>query len=253
MSRPTIFLIRNTVEDAMAKKDEQKTKGVGGGNGHGRVKGFVFGFDVEGGSDVLAEGIKALTHAMSKGGVVLTAPATKLALPGKGTAATASPRTVLEGEQFEVEPETVSADATDEQPDFEADENDDADSGAVKPKKLRKPRAPKLLDQPKLNEAKVSLQDFIDAKAPKDMMDKYAVVAVWLKDQFGVAEISMDHIYTAFKYLGIQSELPTDIAKPLNNLLHGRKWIDKGSAAGMFKMNWVGEDAVEKMPSGKNK
>lgn len=238
----------------MAKRDEQKPKAALG-NGGGRIRGFVFGFDVEGDHDVLTEGIKALTHAMSKGGVVLTpAPAMKQALSAKGTVIAPAATTAVEDHQMEeIDGAASSAEAVEAETEFQDEaQSGDNGSGEAKSKRVRKPKAPKLLDQPKLNEAKVPLQQFLDEKQPDDMMDKYAVMAVWLKEQFNIEEISMDHIYTAFKYLGKQSELPVDVAKPLNNLLHGRKWMDKGSTPGGFKLNWVGEDAVGKMP-GKGK
>jgi hypothetical protein len=236
----------------MTKKDEQKTKSASG-NGGGRVRGFVFGFDVEGNHDVLTKGLEALTQAMSKGGVVLgPAPAAKRALLPKG-AGTSPATAVIDNDQIEANEEAFAPELA--EPEAAIDDEHETSqngNGDEKPKKVRKPKAPKVLDTPKLNEAKVPLQDFMDEKQPDDMMDKYAVVAVWLKEQFNVEEISMDHIFTAFKYLGKQSELPTDVAKPLNNLLHSRKWMDKGNNAGMFKLNWVGEDAVGKMP-GKSK
>jgi hypothetical protein len=129
----------------------------------------------------------------------------------------------------------------------------DTEIEGTKPKRVAKPKAPKLLSNLKLTDAKVPLAEFMKQKGPVDMMDKYGVVAVWLKENFEITEISIDHIFTAFKHLGIDSQLPTDVAKPLNNLAYNRKWFDRGKAKSTFKINWVGESEVTKMGIGATK
>ena len=132
-------------------------------------------------------------------------------------------------------------------------EEPSATNATPKAKRPRKPKAPKLLSNLKLTDSSLPLSDFMKQKNPPDMMDKYAAVAVWLKEQFQITEVSIDHIFTAFKHLGIDSQLPTDIAKPLNNLTYNRKWFDKGKSPGTYTINWVGESEVGKMGSGGGK
>jgi hypothetical protein len=71
-----------TVEVCMAKKDEQKAKS--NENGHNKVQGFVFGINLEGSKEVVLEGIKSFTAAMTAGG------ATTFAAPLRKSAALTS-------------------------------------------------------------------------------------------------------------------------------------------------------------------
>lgn len=127
-----------------------------------------------------------------------------------------------------------------------------------KPKKTPKsPKAPKLLNNPNLTEANVSLEDFMKQKIvtdKADMMDKYAVVAVWYKEQFQITDINIDRIFSAFTLLGQASQLPTDVEKPLQNMTYTsktKKWFEKAEGAGNYSLNWVGESAVGKMGASK--
>jgi len=134
-----------------------------------------------------------------------------------------------------------------------ADENEESSDGSPKPKRSTKIKAPKLLSDLNLTDANLPLADFVKQKNPADMMDKYSVIAVWLKEQFQITEVSIDHIFTAFKHLGIESQLPTNVVKPLKNLTHSRKWFEKGNATGTYSLNWLGESEVGKMGAGATK
>ena len=113
-----------------------------------------------------------------------------------------------------------------------------------------KPKAPKLLTTPNLTEAQVSLTDFLKQKNVTEMMDKYSVVAVWYKEQFQIVDINIDRIFTAFKVLGQESQLPTDIEKPLKNLTYVKKWFEKAKAPNTYNIIWLGESEVGKMGAG---
>ncbi len=127
---------------------------------------------------------------------------------------------------------------------------EDTEPGDESPKPRRVPKAPKLLSNLKLTDAKVPLETFMNEKKPEAMWDKYAVAAVWYKEQFNITEISIDHIFTAFKHLGWESQLPTDISTPLRNLVYRRKWFGPGKEKGTFAINWLGESEVGKMGTG---
>jgi hypothetical protein len=143
--------------------------------------------------------------------------------------------------------ETLEAEVTPAEEEEEIIAEEDEEATPAKPKRTPKPKAPKLLSAPVLTGAKISLEEFMKKKNPDDMMDKYAVVAVWYKEEFQIAEISIDHIFTAFKHLGTESQLPTDIAKPLQNLTYNRKWFETGKDKGTYAINWLGESEVGKM------
>ena len=57
------------------------------------------------------------------------------------------------------------------------------------------PKAPKLLSTPKLTAATLSLEDFMKQKNPTEIMDKYAVVGVWYKEQFQISELAIAESY----------------------------------------------------------
>ena len=172
-------------------------------------------------------------------------------LPRKGAP---KERQLAGGTTIDVE-EEVEAPEPDE-PEQEVLEPEAEDSGegqTSKPKKAPKaPKAPKLLNAPNLTEAKVSLEDFMKQKGASDMMDKYAVVAVWYNEQFQITDINIDRIYSAFTLLGQASQLPTDLEKPLKNMTYTKtkKWFEKAAGAGNYSINWVGVSEVGKMGAG---
>jgi hypothetical protein len=140
-----------------------------------------------------------------------------------------------------------------EQEVLEPEAEDYIEGQTPKPKRAPKvPKAPKLLNAPNLTEAKLSLEDFMKQKGATDMMDKYAVLAVWYKEQFQIIEINIDRIFSAFTLLGQASQLPTDVEKPLQNMTYSKtkKWFDKTKGAGHYSINWVGESGVGKMGAG---
>jgi len=95
------------------------------------------------------------------------------------------------------------------------------------------------------------LADFVQERSPDGDMDKYAVIAVWFKQQLGVDEITIDHIFTAYKALGWQAQLPDDPSQTFRNLKSNKNWVDTGSKRGAYKVNWNGEGAVNKMGAAK--
>jgi len=226
------------------RKDEPQTNG----NGKGKIK-FrymdserVVDFSVENMTgDSVTDGLHSIANALAG-----------RTLPRGGAP---NPKRTLGGTTVNVEAEVENPEQEEvlEQEEVETAEVDEAGDAPAKPKKVAKPKAPKLLPAPVLSEAKVTLADFIAQKGPTEMMDKYAVVAVWYKEQFQITEMNIDRIFTAFKHLGQESQLPTEIIKPLSNLTYNRKWFDKSKTPGNFTINWVGEDNVGKMKPGATK
>jgi hypothetical protein len=224
-----------------------KEEPTGNGNNKGKIK-FRYmdserlvDFSVEnmsGGS--VTEGLHSIANALAG-----------RTLPRKG-ASDARERQLPGGATVDVEEEVESPDA-DEQEVLEPEAEDSSEGQTSKPKKTPKaPKAPKLLNTPKLTEAKMSLEDFMKQKAAIDMMDKYAVVAVWYKEQFQITDINIDRIFSAFTLLGQASQLPTDLEKPLKNMTYTKtkKWFDKAAGPGNYSINWIGESEVGKMGAG---
>src|SRR6185437_8731878 len=114
------------------------------------------------------------------------------------------------------------------------------------------PKAPKFLSDLDLTKASVQLSSFVDEKNPDGDMERYAVIAHWFKDNLGTVEITIDHIFTAYKVLGWQAQLPQDPGQTFRNLKSNKNWFDSGSSRGKYKINWNGETAVNKMGTPKS-
>jgi hypothetical protein len=229
---------------ATRRKEETETNPTGKGKIKFRYtdQDKTLDFSMENVTDqAVAEGLRSLGNALA--GRTIVGEGRRLPKP-KPQELGAAPA----GENGDQEVETPAHELAEEveelEPTGEEIENGHEPS---KPRRVAKPKAPKLLSNLKLTDAKVSLADFMSEKKPDPMWDKYAVVAVWYKEQFQITEISIDHIFTAFKHLGWDSQLPTSIVTPLKNLTHNRKWFDVGKEKGTYAINWLGESEVGKM------
>jgi hypothetical protein len=140
-----------------------------------------------------------------------------------------------------------------ERADEREEEEEQEEVGPVGERKQRSaPRAPKFLDELNLTTAKVSIEDFVKVKNPDNDVDKYTVIAVWYKQHFNTEEFSIDHIFTAYDKLGWRAQMPgPDPSQTLRNLKNNKNWLVSGSKRGLYKVNWNGEDAVNKMGAAK--
>lgn len=193
----------------------------------------------------LLEGFRNVASAIT-GRNIPVAPSPKL-LNTAAAAASTSPEVVNKNqEEFEFEPETPTASEAVEDID---DEQITDGAGGKKPRPA--PRAPKFLTELNLTTAGVSLQDFISQKNPDNDADKYSVIAVWFKQHFKTEEVSIDHIFTAYTALGWQAQIPGPDPSATLRYLKKKNWMVSGTKRGFFKVNWNGEDTVNKMGTAK--
>ena len=212
----------------MRRKNEQEANGTGTGH----IKYRVIEFEIDGGNDILAEGIKALTTALSKSPVTTTVVSQR-ALPAAPTKR--SPAMLADPEPT-AEPETE--DETASLPDeVEA-------SATARPKRTpATPVTPKVLSDIDFNIGKVSLKDFVAQKSPSDdAYERFATIAVWYKENHNLEEVDDDRIYTAYRFLDWIP--PNDVGQTLRNLKAGKKWFDKGQAKGAYRVNILGLNKV---------
>lgn len=127
------------------------------GNGDGHIKFRIIEFEIDGDNGTLAEGIKALTTALSKTSVSTSAqqrPALPTATPKSTVAAEASPP--VEGELFP---------ASEVEIEEEADEEADGNATTARPKRTSQtPRTPNVLSDIDLNKWQGVAQRLLRAK-----------------------------------------------------------------------------------------
>ena len=211
-----------------------------GGRNNARVKLRWMELDVEGGTADLVEGFKSFATALTRGGTPVTPPPKSLAA-GKPMATTAV---------IEVPPPVEATNdevGNESEPDTEIVPETVTGNNSDKPRKFPKP---KFLSDLDLTAADVKLKDFFQQKAPKELTDRYLVVIAWFDEHRKVTPITANHIFTAFKSLGIQSELPEDVGWPLR-YLKKQNYVDS-AGRGAYKLNWNGTQAVAKMGAGKS-
>ena len=210
-------------------------------NHNARVKLRWMELDVEGGTADLVEGFKSFATALTRGNPVATPTRTLSPAPAKAQAGAA----VID---FPAPTETV---LPEEPVAEETNPTEELESEAAAPSvnhnndKPRKFPKPKFLSDLDLTQADVKLDEFFQRKNPQDLNEKYLVVIAWFDEHRKVTPITANHIFTAFKSLGIQSELPEDIGWPLR-YLKKQNLIDS-AGRGAFKIIWNGTQAVEKM------
>lgn len=202
-----------------------------------RVKLRWMELDVEGVTTDLVEGFKSFATALTRGKGSIEP---RVLAPPKPT----STSTVAMDDDVPEESENLETNS-------EGPEDDSSPvilgNGSDRPKRRAAPKAPKFLSELDLTKAPTQLADFVQAKNPDGDMDKYAVIAVWFKQFVNTDEITIDHIFTAYKALGWQAQLPDDLSQTFRNLKNNKNWFDSGSKRGCYKVNWNGESAVTKM------
>jgi hypothetical protein len=223
----------------MARKDEQKNKSAG--NGRNRVQGFVFGINLEGTEEVVTEGIKAFTQAMTKSGLIVAHSPKPALLEAKA-------KMVVDAETEEPAATEEFVDDNDESTTDE--EVEEIPSNNTGPRRNYNYNPPKFLDDLDLTKATKSINDFMSEKGnPTETNDRYIAVAVWLKENMQIEEFTINHIYTVFDNLGWKAQIPVNHSQPLRDLKSKRHFLTKEKGSG-YKVNWQGIQYVAKMGAG---
>lgn len=226
------------------RKDDAQSNGKGKGGIRFRYMDSerLVEFNVDNDDASVNDGLRAIANALA-GRTIAVAPAPKMLRKTTG----GSSEVLQEKDEEAIDTDVLpfpDQPLVDEHEEQEEETNDAPSERKQRPA----PRAPKFLDDLNLTTAKVSLQDFVKEKNPDNDVDKYVVIAVWYKQHFSTEEISIDHIFTAYKALGWQAQLPgPDPSQTLRNLKNQKNWLVSGSKRAFFKINWNGEDAVNKM------
>jgi hypothetical protein len=105
----------------------------------------------------------------------------------------------------------------------------------------RKLRTPVLISELEFTSGPKTFQAYIEEQAPKDHSKRYLAIAYWLRQFRSIAEISIDHVYTCYRALGLG--VPDDVGGVLRGLKR-QAWMETGSAKGFFKLTHIGENQL---------
>jgi hypothetical protein len=185
-------------------------------------------FQLEGSDDTLQEGFRIINNAIDKlaNPVVRVIASGNRALPAaKNGDENAAP--VLEAEVVDEE------EVLEEQP-------------IERPKTSRSataPRQPEVLELDLKTGAK-PLRQYLEEKNPTSDNRKYLLIAAWMKDNLKLDEISIDHIYTAYRHMGWTSQ--RDVGAPLRSMKSQNGWFAKGKSKGTYAINHIGINVAER-------
>lgn len=219
------------------KKDELKLNGIGRVKFRYADSERFFDLDVDNikNETGVVEGLKSIASALA--GRNLPAQRALPPVPKK----TAQ---VVEAEEETPGLEDVIDEPKDEEQEDSAESNGSNGNG---PKRSYNYKPPKFLDDFNLTKATKPVAEFVAEKgSPTEAMDRYIVVAIWLKEHMNVEEFDINHIYTVFKDLGWLSSMPNDHSRPLRDLKTKRHFLTKDKGQD-YKVNWAGLQYVQKM------
>jgi hypothetical protein len=214
------------------------------GQGSGRVK-FRYAdseryvdLDMENANAEVADGIKSLANALS--GRQIVSPARALSVPKSGL--TVAPP-VVDQEEIPFPPHGEVEEEAEYPGSAEASENSNG-SGT---KRTYNFKTPTFLNDLDVTKAKMDLKEFVAEKNPTEVMSKYLVIVYFLLKYMDIPEVTVDHIYTVFDTLGWKTEMPLKAGKPLADLKSKRHMLTREPGAEGYKLNFKGEQEVEKM------
>jgi hypothetical protein len=195
----------------MAKKEDK-----------GKIR--VFLFELEGTNETLLESVKSITGALNR-------------TFGQ------SPKTVRLLTASDGSGNTIEEVIEDDSYDDASSENEDnpSSTNVSKQKRPRRVTTPNILTDLDLKREPLPLKEFITNKKPTDNTKRYLAIALWLKDHHQIEEISSDHIYTCYRFLGWNT--PRDTGSVFRD---GKKagYYVNGTNRGFYKLTHVGENRL---------
>lgn len=108
--------------------------------------------------------------------------------------------------------------------------------------------APKALDLD-LTSGDMPLKSFIEQKKPDGDIKRYLAIAYWFKEYRATNEITKDHAYTCYRFMG-WSDVPKDVSGPFRAMKKKEYgWMNAGSVKGkgLYAINHIGENVVNQM------
>lgn len=191
-----------------------------------KVKMTVIHFETESSNAALQENIKQIANTIAR---TLAQPARVIVAPApvQLTSGDGAEQTI---DLTEIDTEAIDAEAT--------------PVSASTKKTPRRPTSAKVLNDIDMESGDVPLKSFYEQKQPSKQSERYLVIAAWLKEVRAIDEITGDHIYTAYRWLGMNT--PRDITQPLRDM-KTQGWFDSGSTRGTYAINRIGLNEVNNM------
>ncbi len=205
------------------------------GKSPNKSKMTVMLLQIEGADETIQEGFKALETALNKIGPQIIVASNNPA--------------ILSSQQRFSQPtihnSSIVAQA-DEQGIVVQEECDSSDGNVgAKPLKKRYYSTPSVIADLDIGEGPQSFQDyFVKLGSPSSVNKRYLIVALWLKENRGIDEISVDHIYTVFRLMSWSVQ--KDVGQPLRSLKN-KSFLGTGSSKKMYVINHIGSESVRKM------
>jgi hypothetical protein len=131
---------------------------------------------------------------------------------------------------------------------LEAEVVEEGETEEVPVERPKTARAPGVPRQPKVLEldfkvGTVPLRTYLDQKNPPSHSRKCLLIAAWLKANLSIDDMTMDHIYTAYRHMGWTS--PKDITSPVRGMKKQNGWFNKGKEEGSYAINHIGIDVAD--------
>jgi hypothetical protein len=140
-------------------------------------------------------------------------------------------------------PAESDADLTEELDETSTEETNGHEPTTTKTRTPRKAPPVKVLSDVDLNSGDVPFEKFAKEKGPGATLSRHLVAAYWFKKYRNLDGITADHAFTCYKKMSWGTDI-RDFAQPFrDNARAGRGDMKKG----LFAINHIGEDVVEKM------
>lgn len=128
--------------------------------------------------------------------------------------------------------------------DYEMQTEEDDEPSNQKQSKKRSYRTPQILEI-ELNSGETSFKNyFTEMGSPPADANRYLIAILWLKKYKQINEVSVDHIYTIFKFMNWPVQ--KDVGQPLRTLKN-RRLLSEGSSKKMYVINHVGEENIRRL------
>ena len=105
----------------------------------------------------------------------------------------------------------------------------------------RKLKTPNVIEDIDFGGQPIPFREFMDDLRADEHNQRYLGIAQWFKDYRQVLEIGADHIYTCYKFLGLQ--VSKDVTAPFRSLKK-MGGVARDESSGMYRITHIGENVL---------